>query len=54
MVAPREELLQVLLVSRHGIREPTKLYDFTKDPALNFNGTGRLLPKGRKQHFDLG
>jgi hypothetical protein len=41
-------------VSRHGAREPTKLFNFTKDPTKNFNSTGELMPMGRKQHFDLG
>lgn len=50
----KEELLMVLEISRHGAREPTKLYDFTKDPAKNFNSTGNLMPMGKKQHFDLG
>ena len=44
----------VIEVSRHGAREPTKLYNFTKDPSANFNGTGNLMPLGKKQHFDLG
>ena len=44
----------VLEVSRHGLREPGKLFNFTVDPNHNFNGTGRLMPLGKQQHFELG
>ena len=44
----------VLEVSRHGAREPTKLFNFTVDPKKNFNSTGNLMPFGKKQHFNLG
>jgi hypothetical protein len=41
-------------VSRHGSREPDKLFNFTKNPALNFNSTNNLTPFGRYQHYKLG
>ena len=44
----------VLEISRHGAREPTKLFNLTKDSSKNFNSTGNLMPMGKKQHFDLG
>ena len=45
----KEELIMVMEVSRHGAREPTKLFNFTKDPDNgNFNSTSSLLPFGKK------
>ena len=41
-------------MSRHGSREPDKLFNFTKNPALNFNSTNNLTPFGRYQHYKLG
>ncbi len=38
----------VLEVSRHGAREPSKIFNYTKDPNQNFNGTSRLMPLGKK------
>lgn len=52
--AQNEELIMVLEISRHGAREPTKLFNLTKDSNKNFNSTGNLMPMGKKQHFDLG
>lgn len=46
-----EELLMVLEVSRHGAREPSKIYNLTVDPKANFKSTGNLMPMGKKQHF---
>lgn len=43
-----EELLYVIEVSRHGAREPTKLFNFTKDPSQNFHSTTHLLPLGKR------
>jgi len=42
-----EELVAVVEVSRHGAREPSKIFNLTKDPTQNFNGTGNLLPFGK-------
>jgi Histidine phosphatase superfamily (branch 2) len=50
----KDDYLMVLEVSRHGAREPTKNFDFTKDPAKNFNSTENLTQLGRKQHYLLG
>lgn len=44
----------VVEVSRHGAREPGKIFNFTVDPNENFNGTGNIMPLGKWQHFDLG
>ena len=44
----------VLEVSRHGAREPDELFNFTKNPNLNFNTTNNLTPVGRNQHYKLG
>eukprot|EP00347_Sterkiella_histriomuscorum_P023194 403335592 len=50
----QDELLMVVEVSRHGAREPSKILNYTQDPNQNFNGTGNIMPLGKKQHFDLG
>ena len=44
----------IIEVSRHGAREPDELFNFTKDPNLNFNTTSNLTPVGRNQHYKLG
>jgi hypothetical protein len=44
----------ILEVSRHGAREPDELFNFTKNPNLNFNSTNNLTPVGRNQHYKLG
>ena len=49
-----EEFMFVLEVSRHGAREASKMFNFTKDPSANFNSTSNLTPFGKKQHFLLG
>eukprot|EP00347_Sterkiella_histriomuscorum_P016873 403351519 len=50
----QDELLMVVEVSRHGAREPSRIFNFTADPNQNFNGTGNIMPLGKKQHFELG
>lgn len=44
----------VMEISRHGIRESSKIYNFTEDPNQNFNSTGNLMPFGKYQHWQLG
>ncbi len=44
----------ILEISRHGSREPSELFNSTKDPSLNFNSTSNLTPFGRLQHYKLG
>lgn len=46
--------LLLMEISRHGAREPWRIYDFTIDPNLNFNSTEELLPLGKRQHFEVG
>ncbi|CDW91251.1 histidine acid phosphatase family protein [Stylonychia lemnae] len=53
-IAATEEILMVVEISRHGARESSKIFNFTVDPALNFNSTGNIMPLGKKQHFELG
>ena len=50
----QQQYRHVIEVSRHGSREPSDLFNFTKDPSLNFNGTSNLTPYGRSQHYRLG
>jgi hypothetical protein len=49
-----KQLLLALEVSRHGAREPGKIFNFTKDPSQNLNSTNNLMPMGKRQHFELG
>ena len=52
--ATYQKFRYILEVSRHGAREPDELFNFTKNPNLNFNSTNNLTPVGRNQHYKLG
>jgi hypothetical protein len=49
-----ESLRYVIEISRHGIRAPKRILPYAEPPSANFNSTLDLMPKGQKQHFDLG
>ena len=53
-VQAQEKTILLLEVSRHGAREPLQLFNLTKNPNANFNGSGNLTPLGKKEHFELG
>ena len=44
----------VLEISRHGIRTPQALYNFTVDPKDNFKITYELTEMGMRQHYLIG
>lgn len=50
----QEQLLLVVEVTRHGAREPSKLFNFTTNPDENFKHLGNITAFGRKQQFNLG
>jgi len=49
---PKDTLLQVIIITRHGDRTPTKLFPNTK--SIWDEGLGQLTHVGMKEHFELG
>jgi len=49
---PEDTLLQVIIITRHGDRTPTKLFPNTK--SIWEEGLGQLTHVGMKEHFELG